>query len=137
MSADEVAAEQVVRGFCAAVQAKDVEQLRPFFADDVVYHNIPMEPVRGIVATLDALAAMFAMFETVEFELTHLAVTGNAGREGSTVLTERVDRVTLGATVAPMPVMGAFEVVDGRITVWRDYFDVNQVGQMVAGGSPA
>jgi limonene-1,2-epoxide hydrolase len=128
VTADELAAEQVVRDFCAAVEAKDVEQLRPFFTDDVVYHNIPMEPARGIAATIDALAGMFSMFATVEFELTHLAVTGNV------VLTERIDRVTLGPTVAPMPVMGAFEVVGGRIAAWRDYFDMNQVGQMVAGG---
>ena len=24
----------------------------------------------------------------------------------------------------PLPVMGVFEVVDGRIAAWRDYFDM-------------
>jgi len=124
-------AETVVIAFCAAVAARDVEQVRHFFADDVVYHNVPMEPAVGIDATLEAMAGFFSMFETVEFQLTHIAALGNV------VLTERVDRVTLGETVAPIPVMGAFEVVDGRIIAWRDYFDVNQVGQMLAGSPPA
>jgi limonene-1,2-epoxide hydrolase len=25
-----------------------------------------------------------------------------------------------------LPVMGTFEVVDGKIAAWRDYFDMNQ-----------
>ncbi len=127
MSADARSPEQVVRDFCAAVEAMDLERLRPFFTDDVVYHNIPMEPAVGLAATLDALAGMFSMFGGVEFEITHLAVSG------PTVLTERIDRLTLGPTVAPLPVMGAFDVVDGRIAAWRDYFDMNQVAQLMAG----
>ncbi|MGA1053612.1 MAG: limonene-1,2-epoxide hydrolase family protein, partial [Ilumatobacteraceae bacterium] len=30
-----------------------------------------------------------------------------------------------------LPVMGTFEVVDGRIAVWRDYFDLNQYLQQL------
>ncbi|MCU1456869.1 MAG: limonene,2-epoxide hydrolase [Actinomycetia bacterium] len=124
-------AEAVVLAFCAAAGACDAEQLRPFFSDDVVYHNVPMAPAKGIDATMEAITGMFAMFETVEFEITNIAANGNV------VLTERIDRVTLGEVVAPMPVMGAFEVADGRIIAWRDYFDLNQIGQMLAGGPAA
>jgi len=44
---------------------------------------------------------------------------------GSKVLTERIDWL-LGAdgeVVMKVPVMGIFEIADGRITAWRDYFD--------------
>ena len=44
----------------------------------------------------------------------------------SAVLTERVVTFTVGQVVAPLPVMGTFEVTDGRINAWRDYFDMNQ-----------
>jgi limonene-1,2-epoxide hydrolase len=44
---------------------------------------------------------------------------------GDKVLTERIDWILdeNGAAVMKVPVMGIFEVADGRITAWRDYFD--------------
>ena len=62
-------------------------------------------------------------------ETTHLAVRDNV------VLTERVDTFTIGGTVAPLPVMGTFEIRDGKICAWRDYFDMAQITNMVTGGS--
>ena len=41
-------------------------------------------------------------------------------------MTERVDRFCSPARVVELPVMGVFEVDDGLITAWRDYFDINQ-----------
>jgi limonene-1,2-epoxide hydrolase len=120
--------EEVVRRFCAAVSARDPELLRPMLADDVVYHNIPMEPAKGIDATLEALATLFVMFEKVEFEIVHLAAVG------STVLTERRDLLRTSQVEASLPVMGAFEVENGRIVAWRDYFDVAQAGSLLNQG---
>jgi len=51
-------AEEVVRDFCAAASTRDPAVLRAFFSDDVVYHNIPMEPAEGIDATM-AVIDMF------------------------------------------------------------------------------
>ncbi len=44
---------------------------------------------------------------------------------GNKVLTERIDRIIdrNGAEVMTVPVMGVFEIEDGKIAVWRDYFD--------------
>jgi limonene-1,2-epoxide hydrolase len=121
-------AEQVVRDFCSAASHRDAEALRPFFSDDVVYHNIPMDPAEGIEATMGVLNMFIGMCEALEFEIHHLA------SDGSTVLTERTDRFTMNGKVAPLPVMGAFHVVDGKITAWRDYFDMAQVTAMFAAG---
>jgi limonene-1,2-epoxide hydrolase len=65
--------------------------------------------------------------EGLEFEIHHLAC------EGDVVLTERTDTFTIGGKTAPLPVMGAFHVADGKITAWRDYFDMAQVTAMFAG----
>ena len=121
-------AEQVVRDFCAAVSKRDPEVLRPFFSDDVVYHNIPMDPAEGLEATMGVLNMFLGMGEALEFEIHHLA------SEGSTVLTERTDRFTLGGKDASLSVMGAFHVVDGKITAWRDYFDMAQATAVFGGG---
>jgi limonene-1,2-epoxide hydrolase len=121
-------AEQVVRDFCAAVSTRDAEALRPFLADDVVYHNIPMEPAEGIEATMGVLSMFIGMAEELEFEIHHLA------SDGATVLTERTDTFSINGKTAPLPVMGAFHVVDGKITAWRDYFDMAQVTAIFGGG---
>jgi limonene-1,2-epoxide hydrolase len=46
--------------------------------------------------------------------------------EGSVVLTERVDVFVMPNVTVELPVMGTFEVRDGKIAAWRDYFDLNQ-----------
>ena len=120
--------EEVVREFCAAASTRDPHVLRGFLADDVVYHNIPMDPAVGIDATMVVIDMFVTMCEALEFELHHLAV------DGDTVLTERTDIFTINGTTAPLPVMGAFRVVDGKITEWRDYFDMAQVTAMFSAG---
>ena len=114
-------AEQVVRDFCAAASTRDSEVLRGFFSEDIVYHNIPMEPAVGIDATMAVIDMFVTMCEALDFEIHHLA------SDGSTVMTERTDHFTMKGKTAPLPVMGAFNVVDGKITAWRDYFDMGQV----------
>ena len=121
-------AEQVVRDFCAAASTRDPAVLRAFFSDDVVYHNIPMAPAEGIEATMAVIGMFLGLCEALEFEVHHLA------SDGTTVLTERTDIFTLKGKSAPLPVMGAFDVVDGKITAWRDYFDMAQVTAMFEAG---
>ena len=121
-------AEQVVRDFCAAASRRDPQELRGFFSDDIVYHNIPMEPAVGIDATMAVIGMFIGMCEALEFEVHHLA------SDGSTVLTERTDIFTMKGKAAPLPVMGAFHVVDGKITAWRDYFDMAHVTAMFEPG---
>ncbi len=113
--------EKVVREFCAAVPRRDAAEILGFFAEDAVYHNIPVEPVRGHEAIRATLDQFLTPATEAEFEIRALACTGR------TVLTERIDRFTLGGKRIELPVMGAFEVgEDGRITAWRDYFDMQQ-----------
>ena len=47
--------------------------------------------------------------------------------EGDAVLTERTDVLVLGPVRCQFWVCGVFEVHAGRITLWRDYFDVLDV----------
>lgn len=68
-------AEQVVRDFCAAVRDRDPDAIRAFFSDDVVYHNIPLEPAEGIEATMDMMNSFLGMFEELEFDRVVLGST--------------------------------------------------------------
>ena len=120
-------AEQVVCDFCDAFDGRDAGVLRSFFTDDVVYHNIPLDPAVGIEATIAFIDSFFGMCESMAIDIIHLAVRGNAA------LTERVDTFTVGQVVAPLLVMGTFEVRDGKISAWRDYFDLGQATKLLSG----
>jgi limonene-1,2-epoxide hydrolase len=113
--------EQVVREFCDVWSSSDLDRIMSFFADDAVYHNIPMDPVVGTEAIRSFIEGFTAMVDRVEFEITNLAVNDNV------VLTERVDTFVRSAGSIGLPVMGTFELTDGKISAWRDYFDMAQV----------
>jgi limonene-1,2-epoxide hydrolase len=123
-----MSSEEVVRQFCALVSKRDIEALRPVLDDEIVYHNIGMPASKGIEAALANIAGQWEMFPaTYEWEIRSLAV------DGDTVLTERIDTIGLPGVTAPVPVMGVFEIRNGKIKNWRDYFDSALVGKMLAG----
>ena len=114
--------EKIIREFCAAVEKSDVQVLLPFFTEDAVYHNIPMEAVQGRAAIEATLGGFMTPGTESRFELKAIAASGN------TVLTERVDVLTMGGKRIEIAVMGTFEMTDdGKISAWRDYFDMQQV----------
>jgi limonene-1,2-epoxide hydrolase len=118
---------RIVTDFCEAVPRRDVEELLGFFTEDAVYHNIPIAPVRGHEAIGTTLRGFLDPATHAEFELRAIAESGGV------VLTERVDRFTIGGKTIELPVMGAFEVdSDGKIRAWRDYFDLNQFTQQTS-----
>jgi limonene-1,2-epoxide hydrolase len=113
--------EQIVRRFCEAASRRDSAELAAFFSADAVYHNIPIHPVQGPEAIRKMLDGFLAPATHCEFELRAVAVAG------SKVLTERIDRFMINGKQIALPVMGIFEVgADGKLTAWRDYFDLAQ-----------
>ena len=120
-------AEKIVRAFCEAVRRRDAVELVGFFSDDAIYHNMPIAPVQGRAAIESTLNQFLGPASEAEFEVVALAVAGNK------VLTERLDRFAIGDKKIELPVMGTFEVgADGKITAWRDYFDMNQFTSQMA-----
>jgi limonene-1,2-epoxide hydrolase len=111
---------ELVQRFCGLWGAGDLDGIMGCFAPDAVYHNIPMDPIDGVDAIRATIEGFMAMVERIEFRVLHIAAAGDA------VLTERVDAFITPERTIELPVMGTFEVADGRITAWRDYFDLNQ-----------
>jgi limonene-1,2-epoxide hydrolase len=109
-------AEETVLAFIQAWNRLDQERIYALMAEDIVYHNMPLKPVTGREAVRAHLAAW--PVDECDWELLNIAVRGNI------VLTERVDRFRQGEDRIVVPVMGTFEVTDGLITHWRDYFDL-------------
>jgi limonene-1,2-epoxide hydrolase len=120
----------LIRRFCDDWgKGADADVIIDYFTDDAIYHNMPIDPVVG----KEAIKATFAMFTTgvksIEFRVLNIVADGN------TVLTERVDIFEMEKVTIELPVMGTFELRDGKIAKWRDYFDLNVYMTQLAGAS--
>jgi limonene-1,2-epoxide hydrolase len=56
--------------------------------------------------------------------------------EGDIVMTERVDNFMVGERRISVPCMGIFELRDGKIAAWRDYWDLKQFERQLAAAPP-
>jgi limonene-1,2-epoxide hydrolase len=108
----------VVEAFFTAFSAGDTEGALALMADDIVYQNVPFPADRGKAAVARTLQ-MFGRFLTgFEVQMKNIAARNGV------VLTERVDILTGPLLYFDIWVCGTFEVRDGKITLWRDYFDL-------------
>jgi limonene-1,2-epoxide hydrolase len=114
-------AKQVVLDFCKAWETLDKQRILDTFTDDAVYHNMPMAPATGKEAIGQLITMILGQAaDGVKFEIRNIVA------DGDVVLTERVDTFTLGEKKIKLDVMGTFELRDGKIAAWRDYFDLAQ-----------
>jgi len=111
-------AEKVVSDFCTAVARKNIDEIMGYFTDDAVYHNMPMEPAKGKDAIRTTINSFLPGSDRIEFKILHSASNGNI------VFNERMDMFDIGEKRIEVPVAGMFEVRGGKITLWRDYFDL-------------
>lgn len=109
---------EIVKAFNAAMAVKDYDTALALVSEDCEYTNIPMQTVRGPVGIRGVLEPFFA--PTLENQLTVL----REAAVGPLVFLERLDRHLLPTGWVELPVTGVYEVHDGLITVYRDYFDL-------------
>jgi limonene-1,2-epoxide hydrolase len=108
---------RVVETFLYALQDEDFDTVDAAFADTIVWQNVGYATLRGrhrIVKILRSGQGRVGF----EVKIHRIAVNGNS------VLTERTDAIVIGPLRVQFWVCGVFEVHAGRITLWRDYFDM-------------
>ena len=97
------------------------DAVRAFFTSETRYINVGMTDSTGIEAGIAVVDSFEAAMGATSLRVDMLALA----EAGNKVLTERIDHL-IGADGQPamsLAVMGIFEVENGRITAWRDYFD--------------
>jgi len=109
---------EIVRAFMAAMELKDYDSGLKLLSADCEYTNIPMSTVRGPEAVRAVLEPFFAPVIENEFLILREASAGPI------VFIERLDRHRLAKGWVELPVTGVLEVRGGKITVWREYFDL-------------
>ena len=111
--------DEVVTRFCALWSKPDLDEIASCFTEDAVYRNIPPTPsVEGREAIREFIAEFLARLDGIDF-IVHRQISDHG-----VVMHERTDvlRRKDGAELS-VPIMGVFDIADGKIATWRDYFD--------------
>ena len=112
----------LVEDFIKAVCRNDREEILSFFTEDARYHNIPMaEPCLGHDAIWAEMSLIHSITTGIDWVTHHIG-----DNESGAVFTERSDNYEVNGKWITFEVMGIFEIVDGKIAHWRDYFDMKK-----------
>lgn len=113
-------AEELVDRFLGTWERGDVAEMLAFFADDAIYHNMPMEPAVGTDSIRAVLTEFMGGMDGLRPEV-HQQLSA-----GGTVMHERTDHFSVNGAAMSLPICGVFEIEDGRIKRWREYFDMSR-----------
>lgn len=113
---------EIVKTFMGAMEPLDYDTALTFVAANCEYTNPPpLGTVHGPAGMRALLEPFFSPTLENEFRVLREAVNGPV------VILERLDRHRLADKWVELPVTGVFEVHDGLISYWRDYFDVTTI----------
>jgi limonene-1,2-epoxide hydrolase len=108
---------RTVETFLYALQDEDFDVAEKTLSEHLAWENVGFPTIHG---SRRAMKLFRSMQGKARFEVKiHRIAT-----EGSSVLTERTDALIFGPLRVQFWVCGVFELHAGRITLWRDYFDV-------------
>ena len=112
---------ELVTALIRANEARDVDALLAVLADDARYENVPMSVLTGHDEIRSMLEGFLASAKEIAWEVLHQVEQGNL------VMNERVDRFVMAdGKKIELRVAGVFEIRDGKVAVWRDYFDLGE-----------
>jgi limonene-1,2-epoxide hydrolase len=108
-----------VLAILAAWSRADLEAVASLFAEDGVFHCMMRQPIVGRSAFHRHLQTLqsFKPGNKVDIQVRHL------GQGNGLVFAERLDRVQINGREGEIPAVGVFEVRNGEVTHWREYFD--------------
>jgi limonene-1,2-epoxide hydrolase len=122
-----VTPDETVTEFIRRIEAKDVDGALALCTDDLEYDNVPMPTANGKEATRAFLGPFIEGATAVEW------IVHRQTAAGDVVMNERTDRFQLGDRWLEIAVAGVWELRDGKIALWRDYFDLGQFNEQLAG----
>ena len=110
--------ERIIPDLMAAWSMLDANELVEYFTEDGFYYNMPAEPVSGHDNLLEFIGGFIANWSKTDWDIINLLA------DDDIVMVERLDRTRMGENGVDLPCFGIFEMEHGKISVWRDYFDM-------------
>jgi limonene-1,2-epoxide hydrolase len=109
---------ELVERFLELLRREDIVAATELLAGDVEYANVGLPTVYGRKRVRQVLQATLGL-NGARFEVYVHTISAS----GSSVLTERTDVLEYRRLRLQFWVCGRFDVRDGQIVLWRDYFD--------------
>ena len=120
--------EIIIRRFLALWATRDADAMAAVFAEHGVYDNVPnRKPMMGREAIRQWLGICFEHLTRIDVEILNMASNGEWS------LSERLDIHVIGDRHMPLPVMNACRIVEGKIVMFRDYYDRQTVTELGMG----
>lgn len=113
--------DELVRIFLSHLVSRDLASAAQMVSLEFEYDNVPMGKAFGAQGLIETLTGFFAMCTAIDWEIIRQTSTGTMAN--GTVLNEREDRFEIHGRWVTLPVAGIFEIQNGFISLWRDYFD--------------
>ena len=110
--------EQIVKDFIKAWSNLNADALVNYFTEDGTYHNMMLPPVTGHEALRGFIGNFLASWTKTDWDIINIVA------EGDVVIVERLDRTQMGDASVDLPCTGVFIMENGKIKIWRDYFDL-------------
>ena len=119
--------ETLIKQFLQDLTTNNADLLATHFDEQGMYQNMPLAPAYGREAVHTTLAGLLGVMSIDAVETYHIASANGF------VYTERVDVLTALPTGKsfPLAVLGVFQLRDGKILAWRDYFDLREFEEAV------
>lgn len=112
---------EIVKAFSDAMEKMQYDVGLQYAAEDIEYINSPNTVSHGHMGIREVLEPFFAPIDENEFVIKRQLEDGNL------VVLERLDRHRVGTEWFELPVTGVYEVRDGKIAYWREYFDLDTI----------
>ena len=109
--------DQLIRRFMTAWERRDSDFIIGCLSEDAVYHSMPLTPIVGKEAVA-AWVRGFAGKPPGRLEVRHQVAASDV------VMNERTDVIVLNGRRVTLPICAVFEMRDGQIRAWREYFDL-------------
>lgn len=93
------------------------DRMFELFADDGILHSVMVEPVVGKEVIRERLLPLVQNLDRIELQIR------NKGIVNDVVMIERVDDFVYRGKHSRVPVVGVMEISNGKIDVWREYYD--------------
>ncbi len=113
--------QQIILDFFETICRNDKAAILAGFSEDGIFENIPLGKAQGDTEIWKAFAPVHDICTEIEW-IVHNISEDRYGK----VYTERTDRYHVNGKWAEFRVMGIFELENGKIKHWRDYFDLQQ-----------
>lgn len=109
----------IVTALVRACEARDLDSVCALVTDDIEYDNVPIGKVFGPDGVRRVLSGGVTEAASAVEWVVHRQVEA-----GDTVMNERTDRFLVDSRWVEIPIAAVFVVREGRVALWRDYFDL-------------